>query len=116
MIISGPDLTLHSLEMFDCDFLTLIQKTPYLKVLHEFSRGVINARWADYQQKKTELGDNFETEYFGEAKAERKRRLSFLGMTFNCLLESNHFVQIHFCRRWTRAKLIWTDVVKKWTR
>ena len=80
MIISGPDLTLHSLEMFDCDFLTLIQKTPYLKVLHEFSRGVINARWADYQQKKTELGDNFETEYFGEAKAERKRRLSFLGM------------------------------------
>ena len=66
--------------MFECYFLTLIQKTPYLKVLHEFSRGVINARWDDYQQKKTELGDNFETEYFGEAKAERKRRLSFLGM------------------------------------
>merc|ERR1711892_1052709 len=49
-----------------------------LKILHDFTRDVVESRWADYQQKRTELGDNFETEYFGEAKSARKHRLSFL--------------------------------------
>ena len=50
-----------------------------LKILHDFTRSVVKERWADYQQKKIELGDNFEAEYFGEAKSARKHRLSFLG-------------------------------------
>ena len=50
-----------------------------LKHLHDFTRNVIKQRWSDYQQKKQELGENFETEYFGEAKSARKHRLSFLG-------------------------------------
>ena len=50
-----------------------------LKHLHDFTRNVIKQRWSDYQQKKQELGENFEAEYFGEAKSARKHRLSFLG-------------------------------------
>ena len=50
-----------------------------LKHLHDFTRNVIKQRWNDYQQKKQELGENFEAEYFGEAKSARKHRLSFLG-------------------------------------
>ena len=69
--------------------------TP-LKVVHEFSRGVINARWADYQQKKTELGENFETEYFGEAKSKRKRRLSFLGMVLTVYKNRNILLRYTF--------------------
>ena len=32
----------------------------------------------EFQQKKAELGDSFEIEYFGESKSTRKHRLSFL--------------------------------------
>ena len=43
---------------------------------------VIAQRWTDYKKKKAELGEAFESEYFGEAKSARKHRLSFLGSYF----------------------------------
>lgn len=49
-----------------------------LKILHDFTRDVIEQRWTDYKKKKVELGDAFESEYFGESKSARKHRLSFL--------------------------------------
>ena len=44
-----------------------------------YSRDVIEQRWTDYKKKKIELGESFESEYFGESKSARKHRLSFLG-------------------------------------
>jgi len=49
-----------------------------LKILHDFTRDVIQQRWTDYKKKKAELGEAFESEYFGESKSSRKHRLSFL--------------------------------------
>jgi len=56
-----------------------------LKILLDFTRNVIKARWADYNKMKTELGDNFEAEYFGESKSTRKHRLSFLDTLLNAM-------------------------------
>ena len=42
-------------------------------------RSVIDKRWTDYKKKKVELGESFESEYFGESKSAGKHRLSFLG-------------------------------------
>ena len=44
-----------------------------------YSSDVIKQRWTDYKKKKVELGESFESEYFGESKSARKHRLSFLG-------------------------------------
>ena len=109
-MISGPDLPLYSLEI-DNVLLWFSDPDSKNKVLHEFSRGVIKARWDDYQQKKTELGENFETEYFGEAKSKRKRRLSFLGMVLTVYKNRNILLRYTFAgdgqgRNWY-GRMLW---------
>ena len=52
-------------------------------IIDDFSSDVIQQRWTDYKKKKAELGEAFESEYFGESKSSRKHRLSFLGNHFN---------------------------------
>ena len=62
------------------DFTRYVQPLTHLASLFMFySRDVIEQRWTDYKKKKVELGESFESEYFGESKSARKHRLSFLG-------------------------------------
>ena len=73
-------------QQFEKDLKILHDFTRYVQPLTHFaslfmfySRDVIEQRWTDYKKKKVELGESFESEYFGESKSARKHRLSFLG-------------------------------------